>query len=1054
MLKPSFFYVYFILFFCFGTGVANLFAANLEIGIGETVSIGSSETLGNSELYGNKGTLKITGTGSLTIAAGVVNIEPPNDGIEGLELGIVQVDDLGEILAGQTIRFQENSIINGFVSSTSKIIFDGVSTFSGNSNAKIQTDLLLFNPSENKDENGKFLPTTLDLSGGAELDIDELVANGSVNIIMKDGEELELKALTVDGSGTIFNVSEDFTVLGNYTGGAGAMLISQLDENNTSLAHGVITLLGGGELSDGTNNLIMQSGILAKELRVQNLTAIAQNLTVYGDFTVLTPENGKESITTADYAVQIVGKTTLQPDTVLHLKGESYTNMTYFGYYYYNGLFFGGLELQNGSVLQTTGTDAVLSIALGDTSEFQNGSQIIAENIHLAGVDTSGSSELQLVRNGGKLSASGLLQLTTVNFENTGNGLLEINCLKLASSAILNLTSSGSENGGLTFTGDNPYLEISANSALVAEGKTLDLTGVEIINKNPANGIEAKSLVFGSGSSLAGAGNYAADATFKENSKIKLDSSGTLDFGDHAVWLKEGAVIELTVDSQGTGSILTEGKITMDNGVLLAIADGSTYSGRTKTFRIIQGSADSVFADLAMADSLFFKLNKTILDNENGLSVEITKSADLVDYVNSANQRNLGILIDNLLNQGMFDNSQKVVFDALLQIGNDSDYQSSLDSLSGATRENMLIFALSSPWRVPMENIGFHRLPLALEDNGTGLNQTGTNSGTSEDNARTVRGQKFFKKPSWNLPKQFSPKQYLSKRDSLQRFLPKRRISHDLWADVYYNYTKLNADGNAPGGNGSRGGFYIGMGLPAPLKESIFGVSFGYSAGQYKQSLDKADLGDFQIGFYGGMNLFSRNLQLRGYIGYGVQNYEIDRNVEVGSYLPTPVSGKTDGNSISAAFYFVRPVDISESFLVKPILGFDLERLTQDGFTEDGFEGLTLTYDKTSLMRTMFRLGITGDYVFRRVELTGRFMYGLKITGENTANSNHHFQNPANIPFRVDSINLGSNLFDLGFGGNISLNRIKTTLLFLDYNTTLGENSNAHTASLGFLWKR
>jgi uncharacterized protein with beta-barrel porin domain len=338
-----------------------------------------------------------------------------------------------------------------------------------------------------------------------------------------------------------------------------------------------------------------------------------------------------------------------------------------------------------------------------------------------------------------------------------------------------------------------------------------------------------------------------------------------------------------------------------------------------------------------------------------------------------------------------------------------------------------------------MANIGFHRLPLAVENNRTALSPTTSNN----NDAQTVRGQQFFTKPNWNLSK------YLPKR-----YLPKPRFAHDLWADIYYNYTTLDSDGNAPGGHGSRGGFYMGMALPTVSRESLFGISLGYSAGQYKQLLDKVDLNDFQIGLYGGMNLFARNLQLRGYIGYGIQNYEMDRNVQIVPYVPIPVSGKTDGDSISAALYFVRPVDISERFLVKPTLGFDLERLTQDGFTENGFEGVALTYDKTSLTRTMFRLGVTGDYVFKRMELNGRFMYGIKITGENTANSNHHFQNPAGIPFRVDSVDIGSSLFDLGFGGNIGLNQKRTTQLFLDYNTTLSENSNTHTTSLGLLWKR
>ncbi|MDR2117704.1 MAG: autotransporter domain-containing protein [Planctomycetaceae bacterium] len=1066
MIKRFFFYVCFILYFCFGSVVSNVAVADLEIGVGNTHSITDSQTLGDSEKFGNKGTLNITGTGELNIAAGVVNLESYGAGIEGLNLGVVKIESLGKINAGQTICFQEGSSINGQVIAAPKIILDGASTFSGNSNAKIKTDILLFNASKNKDEDGNFLASSLDLSGGARLDVDELVANGSVNIIAETGKELILKSLVVEGSGTSFNVSENFTVSGNYIGETGSTISSKSDNNltdNNSPVFGTITLLGGGEPVDGTNNLIRQSQIFAKELRVQNHTTIAENLTIYGDFTVLTPEsipeNGKQSLVTADYGIQTAGKTTVESGAVLQLKGDSYSNMTFYGYYYYNGLFLGGLELQDGAILRTADNndltnDSTLSIALGDTSEFSGGSKIIADNVHLSGVDASGGAKQQLIRNSGTLSTSadGLLQLTTVQFQNTGKGLLEINALKLVSSATLDLSSSGYSNGGLTFIGDNPYIEISANSSLLAEGKTLNLTGVEVINKNSSGGIKVGSLIFGAGSSLAGAGNYDTNATFQKDSKVKLDNSGAIDFGDHPILLKAGSVIELSINSKGTGLIVTDGKVTMEEGVLLEIVDGSNYSGRTKTFRIIQGSADSEFAELTMAESLFFKLNQTGRDEENGLLVEIIKSADLIDYVNSSNQKVLGELIDRLLNDGNFNEAQQAVFNALLRSRNDSEYQHNLDNLSGATRENALLFAFSSPWRIPMENIGFHRLPLVLENNRTnrtGLNQTEPNPANSDYNHQTLRGQKFFKKPNWQLPQQYLPKQ-----SSLKRYLPKQRISHDFWADIYYNYTKLNADGNASGGNGNRGGFFAGVSLPVPLRESLWGISLGYSAGRYEQSLDKVNLGDFQIGFYGGMNLFERNLQVRGYIGYGLQSYAMDRNVQIIPYEPFRVSGKTDGDSISMAFYFVRPVDISESFLVKPLLGFDLERLTQDGFTENGFAGGILTYDKTSLMRTFFRLGITADYVFRRIELTGRFMYGLKITGENTANSNHHFQYPANVVFRTDSVNLGSNLFDLGFGGNISLNQIKTTLFFLDYNTTLGKNSNSHTASLGLLWKR
>ncbi|MDR1963029.1 MAG: autotransporter domain-containing protein [Planctomycetaceae bacterium] len=997
--------------------VSVLEGANLEIADGATLSITDPRDLADSDRYGNKGTLKITAAVILNIAAGVLNIEPLEEGREGLDLGVV--NSLGTINAEKTIRFQEGSNLSGEVYSSQNVIFDGASTLAGTLQAKV----LVFNASENQDENGNMLASQIDLSNGATLDIEELSVRGSVEITMKDGVGLELNSLVVEGTGTSLNVSENLTVLGNYTGGAGSTMVSQPDDDGWN---GTITLLGGGELVEGTNNLIMQSVLFAKELRVKNRTAIAEELTLYGDFTVLSPESGKESLVTVDYGLMTSGKTTVQSGGILRLNGESSSNMIYFGYYYYNGLFFGGLELQNGATLDVASADQTISVALGDTSTFLSGSKVTAKNVHLSGVDTAGSTKLQLVQNSGTITASGLFQLTSVNFENKNGGLLTVNGIKLASASVLNLSGGDSEsnNGGLTFIGDSPYLEISANSSLIAEGKTLNFTGVEVINHNPTNGIQAKSLLFGNGGSLSGAGVYAADATFESGSKVKLDNNGDLDFGNHAVWLQEGSTIALTIGTNGVGAIVTEGKVTMEDGVVLEIVDGSNYNGRVKIFKIIQGSADSVFTEVTLADSLFFKLNQTDSDGNGGLLVEIVKTADLTDYAHSSNQKNLGDLIDRLLfNNDSITENQKLVFDALMQIESVADYQQSLDDLSGATRENSILFALSSPWRIPMENIGFNRLSLALENNQAATNQPAT------------RGQKIFRKPNWSLPKW--------------------SFSHDLWADIYYNYTKYNADGNAPGGDGNLGGFYMGTAFPTPFKESLLGISFGYSAGQYKQGLDKVDLGNFQIGLYGGINLFERNLQLRGFVGYGIQDYKMSRNIRIAPYLPTPVSGKTDGNSISAALYLVRPVDISERFLAKPMLGIDLERLTQDGFTENGdFNAVLLSYDDVTLLRTMFRLGITGDYVFRRVGLTGRFMYGLKIAGDKTAAAQHHFLNPADASFRVESVNLGSSQFDLGFGSRIGLNRLQTALLFLDYNAALSKNSNSHTASLGLLWKR
>ncbi len=206
-----------------------------------------------------------------------------------------------------------------------------------------------------------------------------------------------------------------------------------------------------------------------------------------------------------------------------------------------------------------------------------------------------------------------------------------------------------------------------------------------------------------------------------------------------------------------------------------------------------------------------------------------------------------------------------------MRIPDDNLYRDALNQLSGASRENAVLYSLSSPWRRSLDTLGFNRLSLALP-----------NSVADSDQNAAVLGQWYKPRlPQWKRPG-WSP-------------------SHDLWADIYHSYTHLSADGNAPGGHGNRGGFFAGTALSSPSKESLLGISLGYSAAQYQQGRDKTDIGDFQIGLYGGANLFGRNLQLRGYLGYGMLDYKHHRAVQIGQYEPLAVTGKADADSVSAA---------------------------------------------------------------------------------------------------------------------------------------------------------
>ncbi len=1010
-------------------------ASDYVIDAGQTGTISDTRNLVAQDRIDNQGVMDITGSGILNIALGVVNANPATD-IQGLDLGVVR--NVGAIDAEDFIRFQEGSEIGGIVISGGNIAFDGASTITGSVTAK----QLIINASKERDDEGNVKVFAIDLTGsGSALDVEELVVNSVTKIDMKEGETLVLDALYLGGAaGTSLVVSENIRVTGNYTGTQGTTIGSKMDDNGKP--QGTISLLGGGPAVDGENNVIAQSAIFAAKLEVKNNTAIERILQVHGDLVVLEGDDGDNpSRLLLHGGVLTVGKLTVQKNGIIRIDQSEQETMIPQSNYAYNGVFLGGFELLDNAVMDvvTEGEepDRSISVAIGDTSTMATNAKMEARTITLAGVtpDGLGASKVQEVVNEGSIKAGEHLTLNNIKLQNVQAGKIEAGSMTLLGASVLDLAQSDQSNGGLTFIGDKRKLEIDAQASIRAEDKTLDFTGVEVIHYNRNDkkvAITADQLHFGNGSSLAGAGIYDSDATFKAGSTAKLDYTGKIDFHDNDVTFERDSTIELTIGG-GVYALETTGKITVNEGVKLEIVDGSQFNGRKQWFKILQGSNDSEYADglslgQATLDSLFFTLSDTITGDDEGgvhgaLIVEIVKSNSLVDYAKSSNQRNLSNMIDRVIKEGRVTENQGIVFDAIMRIPDDHLFRGALNDLSGASRENAVLYSLTAPWQRAFNSIGFNRLSLALpshvatHENGMALGQ------------------------SWQpkMPKIGRP-----------RWSP----AHDLWADMYYSYTQLNDDGNASGGYGNRGGFFAGTALPSPSKESLLGLAIGYSAAQYKQGLDKTESGDFQLGLYGGMNLFARNLQLRGYLGYGMQDYKHNRTSDLYGIGPLSTSGKSSGDSISAALYLIRPVDVSDRYLLKPMMGFDFESVSQDGFSETGVAAVALDYGKTSIDRLMWRLGFTGDYQFERFEMTGRFLYGLKISGDNAALSTHRFMPPGNDPFVVRSVNIGDYAFDLGLGGNWNLNRRRTAKLFFDYNANLAKNSSVHTTSLGILWRR
>lgn len=1001
-------------------------AADFIVAEGGSRTIDDETIVLTTERYDNQGRLTVRDDGGLTLSADVTNPDTASEGFEGLDLGVVL--NAGIIDAAQTVHFQEGSQLGGSVFSSNDIVFDGGVTADGVLQAKT---LIIAAPE--RDEDGAVIgspgTSVITLTRDDQLRIDELLVNGGAEIKVKTGQTLVLDNLVLGAYEASLTVTgEDVVVTGNYRSETGTIL--NIRPNFNGVGEGSITFLGGGPEQSGSNNIIWQSKINAGKVRVENKTYIVNNLTVQGDF-----ELGADSTTKADNGLITGGRLTLEEGATLRLLGDSYGRMVEFGYQQYNGVFSGGFELQSGATIETTGPNQLLHIAFGRNSSLAGASEtasaavLTGGNILLTGTDSYGMYQLRTLENRGAIGATGSLELIAVNLQNKGPGTLAFRSLKMTNNSVIDLRSSGrSDDGGWTVLGRGGTVDIGVNSKILATGRTVDFGGAAVVNRNVDGGIQGGVIRIGNGGSYTGPGKALSDAVFAKGGTLKLTAESNVDFGDGHVVLGSGSRIELSVDSGYLGMLKTAGTIQVQEGVRLAVANGSGFSGRIGTFEIARGGDGSSYEGLEFEDSLFFELSSA-WQYENSLIVEVIKVANLVDFAKSSNQRNLALMIDAIILDGACTETQAVVFDALMRLPTDRSYRKGLDTLSGSVRENGVLFALSTPWRIPLDNIGFQRLSLTLEKK-----KAAARSGES-----VVYGQSRLRVPTVRLPN-------LS--------LPRWKASHDLWFQTFYHYADIDSDGNTAGGTGHRGGFFLGAALPAATRESLFGVSFGYSGGEYEQRSDKIDLNDYRIGVYGGANLWSRNLQIRGYAGYGFQDYRQRRKVQIDGEGPFRASAEPDGNSVSAAILLIRPIDLSERFLLKPTLGFDFERLEQDGFTEKGDREIAMHFGETTLTRTMLRLGFSGDYAFRRFDVTGRFLYGLKIAGDDAAVSRHSFRNMPAYGFDIAGVDVGRHAFDLGLGTNIGLNATKSSLLFLDYNATFTEHSNSHAGSLGFLWKR
>jgi uncharacterized protein with beta-barrel porin domain len=299
---------------------------------------------------------------------------------------------------------------------------------------------------------------------------------------------------------------------------------------------------------------------------------------------------------------------------------------------------------------------------------------------------------------------------------------------------------------------------------------------------------------------------------------------------------------------------------------------------------------------------------------------------------------------------------------------------------------------------------------------------------------------------------------------------PVPRRTGSLWGDFTQTFFNAESDGNSDSYNISRSGFMVG-GEWNLTPYSAIGAIAAYSNSRLKQISDKVESDDYVLGTYFVCAPFNE-FEFKTYIGLGFQEYDMDRYVRNAHIIYDSVTGAkgindyyvsdTKGNTLNLSLELARPLMLHPTFILRPTLGFDMQYLWQNSFTERDFSGISdvygsyrygLRYNRMSFNRSLLRVGFSSETTGSRGGIRMRAFYVTKVAGDDVPVSNVAFVGTENT-FNVRGVDLGKNFLTLGVGANYWLDGEKTCSAFLDYDANLyntNKKVDVHTFSIGVL---
>jgi len=417
------------------------------------------------------------------------------------------------------------------------------------------------------------------------------------------------------------------------------------------------------------------------------------------------------------------------------------------------------------------------------------------------------------------------------------------------------------------------------------------------------------------------------------------------------------------------------------------------------------GNVTGDFAEMTLWPKRWFLDPEVVVDGAGAHLMMQRSDAPFVSSGNSYNEISVGAALDWIYNwrQGLnFTNDMTTqekdfwfpVLDWFWGMG-DEDFRQALRDASGEAKAASFLMPISSPWRFAFDRV----------------------------NWRNCDNHVYF---------------------GPQNIYNPRVAKNDIWVNPYYDYRHTSSDENTSGSSVSRVSFVGGYDR-ALSRYTAVGFVFGYSQPKLDQGFSRILADDYLFGLHFNTRFWD-DYELKVWGGYGCQNYRLHRSIPIrgGSDVHAGYSGNTWTGSIQVSTPFSRKYGV-----IRPLVALDYSYVEQGEATEQGYAPIALNYESSSQNQLFARTGVRGDFGWKRFNFTSSVALSYQVYGDTYAETVNRFQ-IGGPEFGVRGVDPSRTFVSIGLGTQVYLNRLKSRMLFVQYNGDYGRRSNIQTANLGY----